>query len=294
VHRISARRSRLGRAMAPASAGPPPDSAVSCSLLQGVEICADVNRSRWIHEHVEDLRFEARSLDFDFVRSDGERQPLEYAIEVVDDARIVTVDEDGRITRSDLQSHIAVVDARTVDGCRHVPINPTAIRGAIPIARANSEKDAKGRAIVMIEPWPHHLDARPRRNVSANRIGAAIVVPPIPSIVSATIDRPVHLASQIVVACDLLTVPSGLVVRALLLAVGTLLLAVRTRLALVISALFVCRVALIARTRASVSLVLVASAILPITLGRLCDRPAHTQRKCQSSDRNKCFAEPHG
>jgi hypothetical protein len=139
----------------------------------------------------------------------------------------------------------------------------------------------------MIEPWPHHLDVRPRRDVSANRIRATIVIPAIPSIVSATIDRPVHLASQIVVACDLLIVPTGRDVRALLLVV-------RTRLALVIPALFVCHVALIARTRASVSLVLVASAILSITLGRLCDRPAHTQRKCQSSDRNKCFAEPHG
>jgi hypothetical protein len=146
----------------------------------------------------------------------------------------------------------------------------------------------------MIEPWPHHLDVRPRRDVSANRIRATIVIPAIPSIVSATIDRPVHLASQIVVACDLLIVPAGLDVRSLLLAVRALLLVVRTRLALVIPALFVCHVALIARTRASVSLVLVASAILSITLGRLCDRPAHTQRKCQSSDRNKCFAEPHG
>jgi hypothetical protein len=87
----------------------------------------------------------------------------------------------------------------------------------------------------------------------------------------------------------------GLIVRALLLVVCTLLrltvrallLIVRTLLALVVATLLVRPVSLISRTRAGVALILVAAAVLSIALRRLCDRPAHTQRKCQSSDRNK-------
>jgi hypothetical protein len=92
----------------------------------------------------------------------------------------------------------------------------------------------------------------------------------------------------------------GLIVRALLLVVCTrlglivcaLLLIVRTRLALVVAALLVRAFALVSRTRAGVALV--AAAVLSIALRRLCDRSANTQRKCQSSDRNECFAKPHG
>jgi predicted membrane-bound spermidine synthase len=92
----------------------------------------------------------------------------------------------------------------------------------------------------------------------------------------------------------------GLIVRALLLVVCTrlglivcaLLLIIRALLALVVAALLVRAVSLVSRTRAGVALV--AAVVLCITLCRLCDRSAHTQRKCQSSDRNERFAKPHG
>src|SRR5262249_35425257 len=114
-----------------------------------VEIAADVDRPRRIHDHVVELRLEAGCFDFDLVRADGKRQPLEDAVEVVDDARVVTVDEDLRFTRSHLEPDVAVVDRGAVNRCRNVAVDAPVIRGAIPESGSEAEEHAERRAVAI-------------------------------------------------------------------------------------------------------------------------------------------------
>src|SRR5262245_49072696 len=111
-----------------------------CLWNSRIEVAADIDGPRRVHHHVVDLRCEARFFDLDFVRSNGERQALEHAVEVVDDARVVAVDEDLRTTWSHLESHIAIIDRNAVHGCRHIPIDAAVIRSAVPISRAEPEE----------------------------------------------------------------------------------------------------------------------------------------------------------
>ena len=93
------------------------------------QIAVQIDSARRVDVDVEDLRLEAGRFDFDLVRSDVERQTLKDAVEVVDDARVVAVDIDGRVTRPDLETNVAVVPSAAVDRRGHrVPVDSPVVR----------------------------------------------------------------------------------------------------------------------------------------------------------------------
>jgi len=120
----------------------------------------------------------------------------------------------------------------------------------------------------MVESRAHDRDARPHDfnptagdSVSAKR---AIV---------AALDACVRLSPEVVLTLN---------------APGVVVFTLR---ALLVPALLV--TALSVRALLRVFLVLVSAALVSLPICCLCDRSAHTQRKCQSPDRNQCFARSH-
>ena len=75
-------------------------------LRQPLQFALEVRRLVELDPNVEDKRLETCRAHFDPVRTGFDVQPLEHAVEVVDDAGVIAVHEHLRVARLDLQAQI--------------------------------------------------------------------------------------------------------------------------------------------------------------------------------------------